>query len=182
MATLAAPQPFFSCLTKGTSSHTPGAPAANRLPHKHSNTVTRLRVRTSMQPLLTDGDDDQDERRDGNQNDKQVAIVNSAGGKVGLRIGRARRQLGQFLIAQRGNRRLYLRGVHMSRSQSLLGARRGQELRNCLQVALPGLAGRHGLFLQVSRADYVSLGCEVRGESEKQRENSCHQGSNWLPN
>ncbi len=95
---LAAPQPFFSCFTNGTSSQTPDVPAA-RLPHSHSNTTTRLTVRTSMQLLLTNGDDDQDERRDGNYDDEQVAVIKPAGGEIGLRIGRARRQLSQFLIA-----------------------------------------------------------------------------------
>ena len=45
MATLADPQPFFSCFTKGTSSHAPVATAADKTPHRHMiRTITLINL------------------------------------------------------------------------------------------------------------------------------------------
>src|SRR5438270_12661964 len=63
MAMLAAPQPSFGCLTNGTSSHTPGGPAANSNPERHSRAASLFRKKRLIE-LLTNSYDNQDQRDD----------------------------------------------------------------------------------------------------------------------
>src|SRR6478672_6680359 len=86
MAMLAAPQPSFSCFTKGTSSQMPGRSAANNMPQTPSSTTTILTGRLNIGEVLPDSNNDQDERGNGYQNNDQIAIAQGAGGEVRLRF------------------------------------------------------------------------------------------------
>src|SRR4030088_2188146 len=99
MAMLAAPQPSFSCFTKGISSQMPEGSAAKSTPTTHS-TRTMTRMTRGMGFLLAYRDDD--------QNNDQVPVAEVAGGEVGLRLLSPRRQLCQFSIAKAGHRSLHL--------------------------------------------------------------------------
>src|SRR5215470_8424975 len=112
MAMLAAPQPFFSCFTKGTSSQTPSGSTANRTPQRHRGMVAILRMLRSI-GRLPHRDDDQNERGDTDQDDDQVTVAESAGCKVGLRLVGARSQLSQFLVIQIGDGVLHLFCIDM---------------------------------------------------------------------
>src|SRR5260370_24099339 len=103
---LAAPQPSFSCFTKGTSSQMPEGSAAKSTPPTHS-TRTMTRMTRGMGWLLAYRDDNQNQTRDDDQNNDQVPVAEVAGGEGGLRLLSPRRQLCQFSIAKAGHRLLY---------------------------------------------------------------------------
>ena len=84
MAILAAPQPSCSCLTKGTSSQTPEGLAAASASHAHSRTSIVLAKRSGTFGTLTNRDDDQDERGDGNEDNDEIAVGEIACREVGL--------------------------------------------------------------------------------------------------
>src|SRR5262252_6418554 len=70
MAMLAAPQPFFSCLIKGTSSHMPGLCARKTMPQRHS-IVASLRGKPGfMRAHSPDCDNNEHEHGD-RQNDPE---------------------------------------------------------------------------------------------------------------
>src|SRR5581483_2655404 len=89
MAMLAAPHASFSCCTKGTSSQRPAGSAANSTPQRHSNTMILFGVLRSMKPDLTDGDNDKNQRGNGQDNQDQVPVAEAAGGKISLRLAGA---------------------------------------------------------------------------------------------
>src|SRR5947209_2101217 len=99
MAMLAAPQPSFGCLTNGTSSHTPGGPAANSNPERHSRAASLFRKKRLIE-LLTNSYDNQDQRDDSDNDPDQVPVAQASGGKVSLRLVGAAGHLGQIFIAQ----------------------------------------------------------------------------------
>src|SRR5579864_2879965 len=87
MAMVAAPQPFFSCFTKGTSSHTPDCPAASS--DSISNRVVRLSAAAIIGPGVLRSvhrDDDQYQHRDCQNNQDQVAVAETSGCKIRLRF------------------------------------------------------------------------------------------------
>src|SRR4051794_10967376 len=99
MAMLAAPQPFLSCLTNGTSSHTPDDSAAPARAQAQSPSTSHW---TAMRGIWisTNCDNNQDQCGDRNQNDDQIAVTESPGGKVSLRFVGAGSELRQFLVVQ----------------------------------------------------------------------------------
>src|SRR6266849_6745089 len=146
MAMLAAPQPSFCCFTNGTSSQRLEGLAAKSTPQTPSRT-TVLITRGGMGLRSTHRDNDQNESGDGNYDDNQVAVAESAGGKVGPRPVRPGSQLRQFSIAQAGNRILHPLRVGMSRLQGLLCLLGGEELLQGFQILLPYAGGIHRRFL-----------------------------------
>src|SRR5688572_21563592 len=82
MATLAAPHPFFSCFTNGTSSHGAEGSAASSLPQQRKRKMISLAVPRSMPPLLANCHDDQDNDRDAQDDKNQVAIAQGSGSKI----------------------------------------------------------------------------------------------------
>src|SRR5579863_8412230 len=99
IASEAAPHPFFSCFTKGTSSQiAPSAHAAhaNRQPH-----TTTLRSR-SMDFRLLGSDDHQDDDSCGqsDQNVGDLLVTQSTGGELVLNLVALRRQARHLLIIQ----------------------------------------------------------------------------------
>src|ERR1700730_8539202 len=154
MAMLAAPQPSFSCFTKGTSSQTPGKSAANSEPQAPSSRTVTLTMRLNMLKL-SDRNNNQDERGDGHKNDNQVAIAERACGEIRLRFLCPRSQLRQFSIVQHGSSVLHLLRVHVGRVQGFLGLLRREELPHLLNVLLPHRCGPHRRLLQVRGAHYV---------------------------
>src|SRR5262249_25614987 len=106
MAMLAAPQPSFSCFTNGTSSQMPELCAATAMPQRHNNIAHLCGKPRAIRSRLANSNDDQNQRNDGQDNQDQVALLDPAGGKVGLGFISARRELCQLLIAQGGDGRL----------------------------------------------------------------------------
>src|ERR1051326_2750688 len=99
MAMLAAPQPSFSCLIKGTSSHTPGV-AAKTKPQRHRIEMSLCGIFRAIKTILADSHDYQHQHRDAENNQDQIAFGKIAGRKVSLRFVGPCRQLGQFLIVK----------------------------------------------------------------------------------
>src|SRR5882724_5394098 len=99
MAMLAAPQPPFSCLIKGTSSQTPGV-AANTKPQRHKMQMSLCGIIRAMKAVLADSHDNQHQHRDAENNQDQITFAEVAGVKISLRFVRPCRQLGQFLIVE----------------------------------------------------------------------------------
>src|SRR6476660_1751468 len=97
MAMLAAPQPSFSCLINGTSSHTPGV-AAKTKPQRHKIQMSLCGNCRSMKIALPNRYNDQNKHRDTQNNQDQVSGAKIAGGKISLRFVSPRSQLRQFLI------------------------------------------------------------------------------------
>src|SRR6478735_4967424 len=97
MAMLAAPQPSFSCLIKGTSSQTPGV-AAKTKPQRHRIQMSLCGIFRAIEKVLPDCHNDQYQHRNAQNNQDQITLAETTGGKIGLRFVSARRQLGQFLV------------------------------------------------------------------------------------
>src|SRR5260370_17491455 len=85
IAMLAAPQPSFSCFTKGISSQMPEGSAAKSTPPTPS-TRTMTRMTRGMGFLLPHRDDNKNHSRDDDQNNDQLPVPEVAGGEVGLRL------------------------------------------------------------------------------------------------
>src|SRR5437588_8938985 len=117
MAMLAAPQPSFSCLIKGTSSHTPGVTAQSvarkAKPQRHKIATSLCGIERSMEIVLTDRHNNQDQHGNAQNDQDQVAFAEIAGGKISLRPVRTHCELGQFLIAQCGNGCLHLLRIQL---------------------------------------------------------------------
>src|SRR5437879_4670476 len=156
IATLAAPQPFFSCFTKGTSSHTPAGSAAKTNPHKHTRIAANLPRLRSMR-RLANRNNNQDQRRDGDQDNDQVSIAQRASGEISLGLAAAGSQLCQLLIIEPGYGIFHLLGIDVRGLQRLLGNWGGDEMPNRFNVPLARLGGRNGRTLQFSQADYMAL-------------------------
>src|SRR5579864_2610345 len=176
MAMLAAPQPSFSCLTNGTSSHTPGPSAASITPQRQ-----RAANNFFITAPLAHGHDDQDEGRNSHDNPDQVAVAELATGKVGLGLVRAGGKLRQVFIAQRGNGGLDLLRIHPGGFERLLRRRSREKFVQRIQVVLPDLGDMGHLFLQVSRADYMILRQGVRRDGKEDDKQTSNQSSNRLP-
>src|SRR5437899_1349731 len=132
MAMLAAPQPSFSCFTKGTSSQTPGRSAASSIPHTPSNIRIVLTGVVQWLPpaiaeALSNSDNNQNKRGDRHDNDDQIPIAECARGEIGLGVVHPRRQLCQFGVVQRRDGGLHLLRVHVRSLQRLLGLLRRKE-------------------------------------------------------
>src|SRR5215813_6699363 len=112
MAMLAAPQPFFSCGKKGTSSQIAGACANKRIPQRLIMKAS-LRWTRVMKNFLANGYDDQHYDSDGDDNPDQVAITQRAGGEIVLGFIGTGGELGQILIIQGRNRGLHLARIHL---------------------------------------------------------------------
>src|ERR1700756_1513760 len=98
MAMVAAPQPFFSCFTNGTSSHMPSRSAASRTPRSNSIRTAALRMMRGIRKFLVHRDDDKDESSDTHQDNQQIVVVHPSSGEVSLRILRAGCKLREFVI------------------------------------------------------------------------------------
>src|SRR3954449_331858 len=70
IAMLAAPQPSFSCLMKGTSSQTPGV-AAKTKPQRHKMQMSLCGIFR----VLADSHDNQHQHRDAENNQDQIAFA-----------------------------------------------------------------------------------------------------------
>src|SRR5260370_6870546 len=80
---LAAPQPSFSCFTKGISSQMPeGSAAKSTLPTHSTRTMTRTTRGIGL--LLPYRDDNQNQTRHDDQNNDQVPPPDYARAKLGL--------------------------------------------------------------------------------------------------
>src|SRR5579864_3086480 len=99
IAMLAAPQPFFSCLKKGTSIHTPGSCARQSVPQR-PNIRLSLRGTRFMEQLLANGNDDQHDHGDSDDNPDQIPITEGARSEIDLGFVRAGSKLRQILIVQ----------------------------------------------------------------------------------
>src|SRR5436305_10514977 len=172
MAMLAAPQPSLGCLTNGTSSHTPGGPAANMNAERHSRAASLFSMKRPIE-LLVDGHDNQDQRGNGNNNPDQVAVTEASGGKVGLRLVCASCHFGQVLIAQGRHGILDLHWVHFGGLQGLFRRRRGEKLLHGLKIVLPRLAALDHFFLKVSGIHNVGLRKAFAGKEEKSDQRTC---------
>src|SRR5215472_12038898 len=75
MAMLAAPQPFFSCLIKGTSSHTPGLCARKTMPQRHRIIASLCGIREFIRACLADRNDDEHERSDRQNDPENIALA-----------------------------------------------------------------------------------------------------------
>src|SRR5260370_12597654 len=85
IAMLAAPQPSFSCFTKGISSQMPeGSAAKSTLPTHSTRTMTHTTRGIGL--LLPYPADNQNQTREDDQSNDQVPVAEGAGGKVGLRL------------------------------------------------------------------------------------------------
>src|SRR6476660_2010573 len=84
MAMLAAPQPSFSCFTKGTSSQTPGRSAAGSMPQTPSSRNPILTARPNILENLVHRNNDQNKNGHSHQNNDQVAITQRTGGEISL--------------------------------------------------------------------------------------------------
>src|SRR5438477_1823463 len=151
MAMLAAPQAFFSCFTKGTSSHSADGSAARRHAHASNSTAMWLWIFGNIR-YSAHRHNNENQCGDGDQNDDQVAVADPAGGEVGLCLVGARGKLREFAIAQTGNSILHLSRIHMRRLQSLFCGRRGDELPDGLHILLARLGGGCQRTLQLCRA------------------------------
>src|SRR6478752_8592961 len=85
MAMLAAPQPSFSCLMKGTSSQTPGGPA-NTMPQRHKIQMSLCGKYRAMKTVLADCHDNQHQHRDAENNQDQIPFAEIAGIEISLRL------------------------------------------------------------------------------------------------
>src|SRR6266446_3472951 len=181
IAMLAAPQPSFSCFTKGISSQMPEGSAAQSTPPTHS-TRTMTRMTRGMGFLLAYRDNNQNQSRDEDQNNDQVPVAEVAGGEIGLRPLSLRRQLCQFSIAKTGHRLLHLLRVRMSSLQCALRPFRGEKFLQGIQILLPYSGGIHGCFLQLNGTHYVfgSLGEEILWNGKDRNQKACRQNSNAL--
>src|SRR6185295_4077854 len=120
MAMLAAPHPSFSCLTKGTSSHIPGAVAAASTAVKHAIANLNLAMERLIK-LLPHRDNDQNQCHHGQNNEDQVTSIQSAGGKLALGLLRTRCHLRQLGITQGCYRSLDLLRADVRGLQRLCG-------------------------------------------------------------
>src|SRR6266850_4782247 len=99
MATLAAPQPSFSCFTNGTSSQAPAASAASSVPQLASRSMTTVAARRST-AALANRNNDENHNSDDDEDDDQVALTQRACGKISLRLLGLGRQVGQLFASQ----------------------------------------------------------------------------------
>src|SRR6478672_7770035 len=99
MAMLAAPQPSFSCLIKGTSSHTPGVVAKTK-PQRHRIQMSLCGIFRAIKIFLADCHNDQYQHGYAEDDQNQVTLAEIAGIKISLRFVGPCRQLGQFLIVK----------------------------------------------------------------------------------
>src|SRR3982074_2964855 len=155
MATLAAPQPSFSCFTNGMSSQMPEGSAAKSTPQTPSIRTTILLMLGNMGWLCTHRDNDQNESGDGNQDNNQVPVAEIAGGEVGLRLVHPRCQLCQLGVTKASHRILHPFRVCMRGLQRLLCLLRGEKLLHSFQILLPYPRGIHSRFLQFRGTHYV---------------------------
>src|SRR5215813_3706581 len=114
MAILAAPQPSFSCLTKGTSSHRPPVCAAQRRPQRHTIAASLCGKPTVMKRPLAYGHDDQHQHRDRQDDPDQLFLTYVSCSKISLPFVGSRRKLGQLIVVQSGNRGLHLLRIDLS--------------------------------------------------------------------
>src|ERR1044071_4038036 len=107
IAITAAPQPSFSCLMKGTSSHTPGGPAARSTPQSTIATKSIYHrsspLRLSPAVILADCYDDQDQYCNRNQDQEQITVAHRSRGKIRLGLLHSRRKSCQVVITERRN-------------------------------------------------------------------------------
>src|SRR6201988_921725 len=121
------PPPSIVCATKGTSIQIPGCgeARASTAPAKHTR-MARNRERTLMRSL-TNGNNNENQCRDGDKNDDQVAVAHPAGRKVSLRFFCPGGQLRQLVVIQLWDCILDLPCVQMGRFQRMLSFRGGNE-------------------------------------------------------
>src|SRR5215471_4537046 len=139
MAMLAAPQPSFSCLTKGTSSHRPPVCAPQKRPQRHTNNPSLRGMPKVTKSPLADGHDDQHQHHDGQDDPDQLSLTDVSRGKVRLRLVRPRRKVGQVIVVQSGDRGLHLLRIDLRLPHRLLSKRCGEKSLDRLQVLLPRL-------------------------------------------
>src|SRR5438034_11679663 len=120
MAILAAPHPFFSCLTKGTSSHSPDGSAATTRLQRHNISASVTEKYRVMRSVLSDCNNDQNQCRDTQYDEKQIPVTQSTCCEVSLSLVGSRSQLSQFCITQRRDSGFHLFRIHVHGLKSLL--------------------------------------------------------------
>src|SRR5438477_12409138 len=105
--TLAGPQPFFICLTNGTSSHI--AAGAE---------IAKASANAASLPGMHDEQDD-DRSRERNQDVSDLLIVERSGGEVVLDLAGPLRQPRQFRVAQERDSLANLGRIHAGRFHDL---------------------------------------------------------------
>src|SRR3989442_2400069 len=140
MAIAATPHSFFSCLTKGTSSHTPeGSPAVPTV-HKAIQRARILEAGRGMARSLSDHQDQNEyRRRQGYDDVCELFVGERARCEVLLGFFGLRGQAGEFLVGQKRDRFLDFRRINARAFQSFLNGRGTDELFNLCPVLLPDL-------------------------------------------
>ncbi len=163
---LAAPQPSFSCFTKGTSSQSAGAAAAAKTcPQQQPR--EQARASRGLMPTLPNRHDDQNQGRNRHNDESAGRDCHIAGGKVCLRLLRARGQLRQLGVAQRGDAVVTCTG---SRCADFIAFCALSEERNCFtcsRFCWRAWLARHSRFLQIGRAYHVRLRQKAAWERQK---------------
>src|SRR5215469_12832178 len=182
MAMLAAPHPFFSCLIKGTSSHTPGLCACKTMPQRHNSIIASLcGTQDVMKIRSADCDNNEHEHRDRQNDPDQITLAQIPGGEICLRFVRAGGKLGEFFIVQRGQGGLDLPRIDRRRLHGFFGGWSEEQFLDRFQVLLARLRRGNGFFVQIGGTDPVVLRYHVRGEKEGQGQDGGNQVSTGLP-
>src|SRR5262249_43850843 len=181
MAMLAAPQPSFSCFTNGTSSQTPAPCVAKAMPQRHNNIEHLCGRPRTIQPRLTNSNDDQNQRNDGQDNQDQVALLDPAGGKISLSFVGSGCQPGQFLIVQGWDGGLDLLRICLGGLHRFLRRRGRKELLDSFQIALPRLGRRRDFFLEFGGSHYVALGNKIGGNKKERNQDNSNYAAHILP-
>src|SRR5450432_3785520 len=155
MAILAAPQPSFSCFTKGTSSQMPERSAAGSTQQNPSSATAILAMPLNTVENLSHSNNDQYKDGHSHKNNDQIAITERAAGEIRLRLLHPRSEPRQFSVVQRGNCVLYLLRIHMRRPQSFVSLLRREELPDLFHILLPLRGGLHRCLLQFRGTDHV---------------------------
>jgi len=109
----AAPQPSFSCLKNGTSSQIAVLCSNDNMPQRYTRNVIRCGMERDTMRFLAYRDDDENQDRNGQDGQNEIAVIQITGGKVGLCFIGPGGKLRQFLVIQGRHRGLYLLGIHI---------------------------------------------------------------------
>src|SRR3989449_2673132 len=156
MAIAATPHSFFSCLTKGTSSHTPEGSAAVTTVHKAIQMARILEAGRGMARSLPDHQDQNEyRRRQGYDDVSELFVGERARREVLLGFFGLRGQAGELFVAQKRDRFLDFRRINARAFQSFLNGGRRNELFDLYAVLLPDLRCGSNVFSKVGRRDDV---------------------------
>src|SRR5260370_39784244 len=183
MEIAADPQLSSACFTYGTCSQMAAfswGPVRAESPRKRSRnrprTIRLMRIMKDSKLRELPECDRQDDDADGDQdNPKQIAIGNSSGGEITLRLTRTLGQFGKVFIAQLADGFVHFLIVKVGGLQRFLRLVGRKKRSNCFFVGLTRLGRPRGVFVQVAqRNDMLVLGPRWDCRETKQRANRQH--------